>query len=171
MSRKNNYISQYEDFFKVLKLCLKEFSNKYNVSCNSYFAEKLGFKSANKEVQFNQLLNVNDKDLTVRELLLLCEVLQEDSKPILDFIAQKTNFIVSKIAYPTFFEYENIEKALLKITSENGLLNSQYLEFVEDDNLTEDEIINLIKLSYKARSSLNSFEFLLKEKQFRKIKQ
>jgi hypothetical protein len=162
MSRKNTYIPQYENFFKTLKFTLKEYGDKFNVSPNSYFADKLGFKSLNAETQFNQLLNTSDKDLTVRELIFMFEILKEDSKPILDYFAKETNLICSITAKPLTHK-EELQNCLMKFSIDNGLLNASYLKAIQDNEISSSELQELQELSYQTRSRLNQFEQLLED--------
>lgn len=162
MSRKNQYIPQFEDFFKTLKLTLKDYGDKFNVSYASYFANKLGFTSSNAETQFNQLLNSNEKDLTVRELIFLIKILKEDSKPFIDYLAKESNLIVSNKANK-LNHFAEIHHILMEFSIDNGMLNASYLKSIQDKKFTVDELNELLELSYQARSRLNQFEFMLQE--------
>lgn len=162
MSRKNQYIPQYEDFFKSLKLSLKDYGDKFNVSYSSYFADKLGFKSSNAETQFNQFLNPSEKDLSVRELIFLINILKEDSKPFMDYLAKESNLIVSNKANK-INHFEELHQVLMKFSIDNGLLNASYLKSIQDKKFTKDELNELTELSYQARSRLNQFEFIIDE--------
>lgn len=162
MSRKNQYIPQYEKFFNTLKLTLKDYGDNFNVSWSSYFANKLGFKSLNKESQFNQLLNNSDKDLSVRELIYLLDILKEDSKPIFDYLAKECNLVCSNTAI-RLNHFEELHENLMKFSIDNGLLNASYLKALQDRRFTLEELEELEELSYQARSRLNQFEFTVRE--------
>ncbi len=160
MNRKNQYIPFYESFFRKLKLSLREYSLKYNVSCYSYFADKLGFKSLSKETQLSNLLNQQGKDLTVRELIYLIEVLKEDAKPILDYLCYKADFVAVKQAYP-MAKMEDLKDILISFQFHNGLLSRQFLQSITDNKLSDEEKEELTDLSYNFRSALSHFEYVL----------
>lgn len=153
---------QYEDFFTSLKFSLTNYADKFNLTMQSHFSNKLGFTADNKESQFNQLLNPSKKDLTVRELIFLLKIIKEDSKPFLDYLAKEANLLVSKKA-DTLTHLEQVKDVLLKFQIDNGLLNANYLQAIADGEISKDEIKTLKALSYQYRSRLNQFEFLLDE--------
>lgn len=156
------YIPEYEDFFISLKLSLSNYAVEFGVTAYQYFAEKLHIKGVNNSTSLSNLINPNTgKDLKTRELILLMDNLQEHSKPILDYLCNRYGFVCSASAKSANTSIDNLKDILLDISSSDGLLVSEFLECIKDDELVDYEKKQLIKSSYKTRSKLIKFENLL----------
>lgn len=154
-------IPEYEDFFKALKQTLNNYAIEIGVSVYEYFADKVFIESQNRRVVFSNLLNPGTgKDLKVRELLLLLDNCPEHQKPLLDYLCNRYDLICSLKAYndSKTTEYENIKDLLIGIAGSNGSIFNDYLDYISDDELDNDEIKSLIKTSYQTRALLNQFE-------------
>ena len=165
MSRFIN-ISEYEDFFKSLKLSLKQFGIKFNVTPYQYFADKLFIKGENKSSMFSSLLNLNTgKDLKVRELLSLLDTLGEDGEPVLDYLCNRYGFVCSAKFVGDEHNEENIKDLLLKIGASNGRILNDYIDFNDDNYLDLKELKELLIKTDKTISLLTQFKLDLETKE------
>lgn len=150
MSRLTN-IPKNEDFIKTLKFSLKQFSDEYNVSAYSYFANKLHFKGDNARHQLSNLFTpANDRYLKVDELFILLNHLDEYKKPIIDFICNKYGYVCITKKICDFPGIEKLKDIVLEINSQTGLLTHYFNEAMKDneiDSIERDDLKKKIKSS------------------------
>ncbi|RXJ82635.1 phage regulatory CII family protein [Arcobacter sp. F2176] len=143
------------------------FLNTINYSIEK-FCDSLGFNKTYfhqflncSQKQAPKFLNPNDdlKQLKVIDLISILDNLDtKHRKIILDNLCQKYDFVCLDSAI-TQSNNISLEHILLNITSTNGELSSNFLQALEDGNISHDENKLLKEIAYKFRSLLRIFEF------------
>lgn len=154
--RRNDKILKNQDFISTLKFALNEFGNEYNVTANTHFANKLHFSTPSQFI--NTLLPYENKYLRVDELLIILDNLGQHSKHILDFLCNRYGYVCSNKASTLELSNDSIKDLLLQVGANNGLLFSNYLESIQDEELDKSEIKKLKSKAYNLRALLNQFE-------------
>jgi hypothetical protein len=162
MSRLKNILKNL-DLLKKIKLAMLEFGNEFNVTPNQYFADKLHFKNLSASVQFSNLFQPhNEKYLKLDEFLIILDNLSSHRKIILDYLCNKYDYVCTPKAYNQTLNTENIRDLLLNISSKQGYLFQNYLNYASDNMLDSQEIEILLQNSYQARATITEFENNLK---------
>jgi hypothetical protein len=155
MSRFDN-IPKDEKLTSIITLALKQSDISLSLprgTTRKLVTKNLGLKTT-KEFN-NYLLPFESKYFRIEELFLILDVLENDEqKLILDYIANKYDFILSHAAAANT-NITNLDNSLFNINSLVGKLNQKYLEYkTSDDKLDELEIENLLSNSYHVRQAL-----------------
>lgn len=158
------YIPYFEDFFKSLKLALKNFGAIHNIKESQYFANKLGIEGLNASNMFIALLNAGTgKDLKVRELLHILDNLDHESqKIILDFLAIKYDFVLSETVETSNLNFKDLKDLLLKMQINQSDITEEYLDVFSDGVITSSEVKDLQMCIYTLQSYLREFENRIK---------
>lgn len=154
-------IPEHEDFFKALKLTLNNYSIAHGVTTYQHFAGVLHIKGNNASSTFSNLMNPGTgKDLKCREFITVLDNAPEHQKPTLDWLCNRYDHICTKKAenVTQTSRIENIKEILLNISGANGNLCSDFINFNSDNELTENELNQLLMASYQARVLLVEFE-------------
>lgn len=137
------------------------------------FCDSLGFNRGYfnqflpySENQLPKYFNPNDdnKSFKITDLELILDNLDTPhQKLILDYLCQRYNFVCSMSAQADKINDDNIKDMLIKLSAKNGNLANCYINSINDDILTDDEIEHLLSLSYMTRQNLINFENVLKK--------
>ena len=142
---------------------INNFGVEHGVTGSQYFADILSITGHNKNNTFLNLINFNTgKYLKVDELLLILDNAGTHQKILLDYLCSKYNFTCSHIARTQTSSTDNIKDLLLSIGAQSGDIFKSFLEYSQDNDLSSQEIKELIKISYQSRALLNEFESNLK---------
>ncbi|MFY9089234.1 hypothetical protein [Arcobacter aquimarinus] len=146
-----------------IRLACNQFETSFNLKrgeARNIIIKNLGLKSVK---ELNNYFTTSEKYLRVEQLFLILDIFEtEQQKIILDYIANKYDFVLSKSANNSNITL-NPDFSIFNINAVSGALNSKYFEFKNNDNvLDEEEISNLLEQSYLARQSLVNFEKNLK---------
>lgn len=154
------YLPYFEDFFKSLKLALKNFGVNHNIKESQYFANKLGIDGLNASNMFTALLNAGTgKDLKVRELLHILDNLDHESrKIILDFLASRYDFVLSENLQNSNINFKDLKDLLLKMHINQSDITEEYLNIFSDGVITSVEVKELQSCIYALQAYLREFE-------------
>lgn len=117
------------------------------------------------ENQLPKYFNPNDdtKSFKITDLeLILNNLDQSHQKLILDYLCQRYGFVCSESAQADKVNDDNIKDMLIQLSAKNGNLANCYINSMTDNCLGDDEIEELLNLSYETRQKLISFETTLK---------
>lgn len=155
-----SYIPKDENLIKKIKLACNNYENSFGLSrgtARKIIIEKLGLKSTNE--LNNYFTTYENKYLRIEELFIIIDIFEkEQQKIILDYIANKYNFVLTDSAETT---NDNLipDLSILCVNSVTGHLNQKYFDYKNNDNkLDEVEIENLLHQSYLIRQTLINFE-------------
>ena len=151
-----------QDFIKTIKFSLHQYQNEFNITANQHISNKLGFKTPSQFI--NLLQPYNEKYMKVDELFLVLDNLDIHTKPVLDYICNKYDYVCIPKATAESNTIDNTKDLLLMIGGANGNLFNEFLESIQDKILDFEEIESLEKKAYQTRALLNQFEHDLKEK-------
>ena len=135
------------------------------------FCDSLGFNKTYfhqflscSEKQAPKFLNPNDelKQLKVIDLLSILDNLDsKHRKIILDNLCQRYDFVCLDSAAAEN-NNKSLEHILLEITSTNGDLSKEFINAINDNNISNDELEKLNFIAYHFRSLLRTFENKIK---------
>lgn len=154
-----NYIPEYENFFKTVKFSINKYGKNNSITAFSHFADLLNFpQNNNSSSNFGKLLSPGtDKDLKVRELLLVLEELDHEKKYILDSMCKMFDYIcipaVDKKPIVSF------EKFFIDVSLISGKIAEKFQEFNKDNTIDNFESQELNSLMYDFRVLIRSYEF------------
>lgn len=159
MSRLSN-IPKDEALINTIKLACIDFENSLGLKrgeARKQLIKALNLKSTN--VLNNYFNAYENKFFRIEELFIILDVFElEQQKLILDYIADKYNFVLTTKAESTKQDF-NLDKSLLNINALTGALNLKYIEYKTNDNILDEiEIENLLSESYHARQALVNYE-------------
>lgn len=158
MSRISN-IPKDEKLITKIRLACNNYENSFNLSRGTARKEiinKLGLKSTNE--LNNYFTSYENKYLRIEELFMILDIFEtEQQKIILDYIANKYNFVLSNSAIDSNIALDP-DFSIFNINAVSGILNQKYFEYKNDSVLDELEIENLLNQSYLVRQSLINFE-------------
>jgi hypothetical protein len=136
------------------------------------FCDSLGFNRGYfnqflpySENQLPKYFNPNDdnKSFKITDLEIILDNLdQPHQKLILDYLCQRYDFVCSSSAETDIIENDNIKDMLIALSAKNGNLANCYINSIQDDILTDDEIDELLSLSYETRQKLINLENVLR---------
>lgn len=146
--------------------------NNLLTHCVDRFCDSIGFNRGYffqflphySDKQLPKFFNPNDntKEFKLSDLeIILSNLDTQHKKPILDYLCQSHGFICSSAANSNN-DLENLKDTLLNISTSHGLLASQYLEAIKDEEITQNELEALLKASYNVRQILANFENTLR---------
>lgn len=159
MSRLSN-IPKDEALINTVKLACIDFENSLGLKrgeARKQLIKALNLKSTN---ELNNYFNAyENKFFRIEELFIILDVFElEQQKLILDYIADKYNFVLTTKAESSKNDF-NLDKSLLNINALTGALNLKYIEYKTNDNILDEiEIENLLSESYHARQALVNYE-------------
>lgn len=142
-----------------IRLACNQFETSFNLKrgdARNIIIKKLGLKSVK---ELNNYFTTSEKYLRVEQLFLILDIFEtEQQKIILDYIANKYNFVLSCSAADSN-DTLNPDFSIFNINAVSGTLNQKYFEYKNNDNLLDElEIENLLSQSYHVRQSLINFE-------------
>lgn len=117
------------------------------------------------ENQLPKYFNPNDdtKSFKITDLELILDNLdQPHQKLILDYLCNRYGFVCSESAEANKTNNDNIKDMLIVLSAKNGNLANCYINSIEDNILSDEEIEVLLSLSYETRQKLINFETTLK---------
>jgi hypothetical protein len=148
-----------------------KFMNLINYTVTK-FCDSLGFNRGYffqflpySENQLPKYFNPNDdnKVFKITDLELILDNLDTPhQKLILDYLCQKYGFVCSQSADIDTLQDDNIKDMLIALSASNGNLANCYINSVDDNVLSDEEIEELLNLSYKTRQQLINFENVLR---------
>lgn len=148
-----------ENLINKIRLACIDYETSFNLKrgeARIRIANQLGLKSVK---ELNNYFTTSEKYLRVEQLFLILDIFEIDQqKTILDYIANKYNFVLSNNVDDSF-NISNSDNSIFNINSITGQLNQKYFDYKNNDNsLDELEIENLLNNSYLIRQSLINFE-------------
>ncbi len=152
-----------ENLINKIRLACLEYETSFNLKrgeARNKITQQLNLKSTK---ELNNYFTNSDKYLRIEQLFLILDIFEiEQQKLILDYIANKYNFILSNNAIDSNISL-NPDFSIFNINAVAGMLNQKYFDYKKDNNLDELEIENLLNQSYLVRQSLSNFENNLRE--------
>lgn len=146
------------DFYKdanislAIKAAIRGFGEKNNLDGMDYFAEKLGFKGANRSVQLhNHISHKNiEKDLKLTVLYAILEEMdQEGHEIVLKAFAEKYGFTLIKELPEKQRNNKTIETtvtlSVLNLGSTLGGMDEEVMQAIDDGNIDKSEAKRILK--------------------------
>jgi len=149
-----------QNFLKSFNFALHQYQLEFNVTANQHLANALGFKSPSQFI--NLLQPYNEKYIKVDELFLCMDNLGKHTKPILDFICNKYDYVCTPKAVIDNCTLDDVRDSMINIGAINGAVFSSFLDGTSDNNYDSNEIQKTLDLIYKEREQLVCLENKLK---------
>ena len=136
----------------AIKSAIRDFGEKNDLDGMDYFAEKLGFKGANRSVQLhNHISHKNiEKDLKLTVLYTILEEMdQEGHEIVLKAFAEKYGFCINPSSQAQKQNPHSIETAvplsLLNLGSTQGSMEEEVMQAIDDGNIDKSEAKRILK--------------------------
>ena len=141
-----------ERIAEAIKTAIQDFGKKNNLNGMDYFAEKLGFKGANRSVQLhNHISHKNiEKDLKLTVLYTILEEMdQEGHEIVLKAFAEKYGFLVKPrdpTQKPSGHTIETtVTLSILNLGSTLGGMDEEVMQAIDDGNIDKSEAKRILK--------------------------
>ncbi|PHR57268.1 MAG: hypothetical protein COA44_06100 [Arcobacter sp.] len=151
-------------FYKITHQAIEAFGERHNITARQYFAQLLGYKGPNSNIQIGTMLNYNTynpltpRPMSVDQLLVVMDECEDDRQIIIDAICKRFGGQFVKDKTVTKAADKCIKDDLMKLSFMTGNLSNLFLQYMKDGVLDVEEGQDLESKGHEIRQEMKNIE-------------